>query len=125
MKSLTHFEKTVLEVALEGDNPVVTSLRGQLPRFRVTKREATAIGFFTTILLPNAMGGKHTITGLRAISNPHDPYHDPSFVLFVEDDELVLEAYTIDGWKEKPIGVYMLEWTTGQKLESSPARTIE
>jgi len=49
MRDLTKLEQGVIDKLLEGDHAVLTTLREQVGRARLTKRENTGVGFYCDI----------------------------------------------------------------------------
>lgn len=98
---LNAFERAVLEKLLEGNHPVLASLRAQLYSCQVSGWESTGYGFFTNLKVDRSLkpaptsrpriqivdvGGK--IRGLK---------HGAGFVLFVTDGYLdFLEGFSYD-----------------------------
>ena len=105
---LEPLEAAVLEKLLDGDHPVLTALRHQLPGTRVTSRELTGVGFFTTFSV--AAGPLDRAPIVRAIfgdvvATIPGLAHGAGFLLYLEDGLLhMLEGYTYadaEPWPER------------------------
>lgn len=97
---LTAFETEAISTLIAGDHPVLKNLRAQLGVSRVSKREFTGVGFFTTLELPEATVPAplaHRIVLGDAVVEMGGLAHGAGIVLFVEGGLLdVLEGFTYD-----------------------------
>ena len=103
---LTRLEKEVLECLIDGDDPILSTLREQLAVCRIKDREWTGVGFYTKLVVP--------ATAPRLESTPDfnlgdvladiDSLELPAgFLLCVRNGALyMLEGYAFDGsWPEQ------------------------
>lgn len=96
--ALTPLEVSVLALLLAGDEPGLPELRSQLAASRVSRREHTAVGFFTDFEVPPSVPAlglrRRVVLGdvhgrLRAVD------HGVGFLLFIDDGRLsMLEGFT-------------------------------
>jgi len=97
---LTEFETEAISTLIAGDHPVLGNLRAQLGVCRVSKREFTRVGFFTTLELPDATVPAplaHRIVLADAVVEMGGLAHGAGIVLFVEGGLLdVLEGFAYD-----------------------------
>jgi hypothetical protein len=107
--ALTDLERDAMATMLRHDHPVTTLLRAQLDECRIKGRELTGVGFFTDIVVPQALavpglGSMHLNDAVVEIAGLE---HGVGFVLFIRDGKLdVLEGFTYDEpWPDK-IGNY-------------------
>ena len=96
MNELTKMEKTIMEMFLHGEHPLLENLRHQLSQCRIVKREFTGVGFFTDFEVDARLAyGKVNLE----LSDVHTEFDDVKsgigFVLFIRDGLLsMLEGYT-------------------------------
>ena len=120
MKELTDLERAVLVKLLEGDHPVLSSLRSQLKASRVIGREFTGVGFFTNLALGE--NGSERIAGdLKfgdVIADIDGLRHGAGFLLYVENGALkMLEGYSYDEpWPQK-ISAFKLSFMQGEERD--------
>ena len=102
----TDLEGRVLSLLLDGEAVGLETLRKQLSLAKVTRREFTGVGFFSTLEVPEHLP-RLSFSGQIAFGDVQlgcKPLKDGAgFVLFLEDGELaVLEAYTYgdDFWPD-------------------------
>ncbi|HBH46044.1 MAG TPA: hypothetical protein DDX47_01610 [Candidatus Jacksonbacteria bacterium] len=112
------FEKNVMEMLLQGDDPVLKILYKQNIVSKVCKRKSTGVGFFTTFSVPENVERiddksfkfgdvTATIDGLQ---------HGAGFLLYVEHGFIhTLEGYTYDEEWPKKIINYKLDYTNGKR----------
>jgi hypothetical protein len=100
MSGLSDLQQAVLDKLLEGDHPVLTALRGQAARARVSSHEHSGVGFFCSFEVP---------TDVPPLPAPQDfelgdvdasidgLEEGAGFLLFVRGGRLsVLEGFTYD-----------------------------
>jgi hypothetical protein len=108
VERMTPLEAEVLSKLLAGDDPILRTLREQLALARVTEREFTGVGFFTTFEVP-ASAPRAPCSG-RAFGDVTARLdglaHGAGFVLFLENGHLVmLEGYSYDEeWPDEITG---------------------
>jgi hypothetical protein len=112
MSELTALELAVLTKLLDGDHPVLTQLRKQIPQLSVVSREFSGVGFFTDVsvltrhdAVPESLtfgDVEATIEGLR---------NGAGFVLFVRAGAIsMLEGYTYDEPWPETVGSFSLRY---------------
>lgn len=113
MEAFSDFERSVLNKALSGDDPILATLREQAHSVQVTEREFTGVGFFLTL----AVGDDVPLTDPRNFeigdvwAEIDGVEHGATFVLFIRDGRLdLLEGVTIDGPWPEPVGDYRLSF---------------
>ena len=98
MRDLTKLEQAVIDKLLEGDHAVLTTLREQVGRAKLTKRENTGVGFYCDIEVASeapAVGGDFHLGDVQA--EIPGLAHGAGFVLFVRGGRIkMLEGYTYD-----------------------------
>ena len=115
----TDLERSVIEMLLAGNHPVLEALRRQFQVSSVTKRELTGCGFFTYFAVDRTAVASidqesfrigdvdATIPGLQ---------HGAGFVLFVEDGYVDnLEGYTYDESWPASVSGFNLTYTGGSR----------
>jgi|HubBroStandDraft_1064217.scaffolds.fasta_scaffold371288_2 hypothetical protein len=119
MNDLTALERDVMQMLLNGDDPVLAILREQLRVATVSERKMTGVGFHTHFSVPP--------TTSRVLENPsfeigdiaaqvQGVQHGAGFLLFVRDGFLsFLEGFTYDEpWPEQ-ITKYELAYINGRR----------
>jgi len=105
---LNKIERLVLDKLLVGEHPALATLRHQVARCLVSKREFSGKGFFTEFQLP---AGETAVPTSRSrirfgdvVAELHGVEGGAGFVLFVDDGYLVtLEGYVFVGaWPDEP-----------------------
>lgn len=114
---LSPFELEVLAVMLDGDHPVLASLREHVAVCRVLSREFTGVGFWTFLKVPldtpRADIGPERIVLGGVYAEIEGVEHGAGFILFVEDGYLDnLEGFTYDDPWPKQLGAYTLSAMT-------------
>jgi hypothetical protein len=106
------FEKKVIEMLLEGDHPLLSSLRNQYSNSQIISREFTGVGFFTCFIVkqdfPKVIPLDFTISDLGAGFKQESV--DILFNLFVRNGFLsCLEGYTVSrpNWPEDYSKLYL------------------
>lgn len=101
---LTELEQAVLDKLVEGDHPVLATIRQQLSQARLTKREHTGVGFYCDF---EVEGNAPAVVGDFQIGDVHAELeglaHGAGFVLFIRGGRIsMLEGYTYDEpWPER------------------------
>lgn len=104
MDQLTNLERRVAEKLLNGDTEVLANLRRQLDVCKITKREMTGVGFFTTFDVPTDVPrvtrSSFKLGDVNATID--DLKHGAGFLLYIDSGTLImLEGYTYDEpWPE-------------------------
>jgi hypothetical protein len=119
MNDLTALERDVMQILLNGDDPVLVILREQLKVATVSERKMTGVGFYTHFSVSTTVS--------RVLENPsfeigdiaaqiQGVQHGAGFLLFVKDGFLsFLEGFTYDEpWPEQ-IAKYELAYINGQR----------
>jgi hypothetical protein len=122
---LTPFESEVIATILRPDHPVFDALRRQLAACRVSERDFTGHGFFTSLVVPPDVEPApvkrdrlHLGSEIGATMDGLE--HGAGFVLWVEKGVLdTLEGYCyeaawperIENWAVMPVTVHMGEGT--------------
>lgn len=116
---LTPLEKHVMEKILEGDCPVLATLREQLNVAIIAEREMTGTGFFSKFALssdaPNLSSGQSfEINDL--IGEIQNVTHGVGFVLFVRNGKLdTLEGFTYEeAWPDE-VSQIRLSYRNGKR----------
>jgi hypothetical protein len=128
MRELNAIESAVLGKLLEGELPVLASLRGQLPLLRVTRRELTGVGFFTEFALPGGLAlaaSPRRVAFGDVLADMDGLEHGAGFVLFVEDGVIaMLEGYTTanETWPKSIERFALRYWPPERDL--SPLQTV-
>jgi hypothetical protein len=105
---LTPLEREVIAAFLTPADPVVDGFRAQLEACRIKSREFTGVGFYTQLVVPQAMAvagiDRLTLSGVAAAID--GLRMGAGFVLFVQDGMLdLLEGFTYDGpWPDRVEG---------------------
>ena len=101
---LTVFERRVFETLLDPSHPGMAALLAQVAACRVTDRELTGVGFFTTVTVP----GDLAVTGLDTVqlTDIHaelDGEVFGTFVLWIDHGRIeMLEGVTFQGpWTDR------------------------
>lgn len=105
ISTLTPLERAVLTMLLDGEHPILASLRRQLPELSVKSRETTGVGFFvelgvSSLALRAPLSSAVTIGDVEATIDGLQ--RGAGFVLVLEDGLLaMLEGYSYDEpWPE-------------------------
>jgi len=114
MTEMTDLERAVLTKFLDGDHPILKSLRHQLKTCRVETRELTGVGFYTNLVVEESVSERidgnliiddvvaQQIDGLR---------HGASFVLYIKNGALtMLEGSSYDESWPKKISSFKLSY---------------
>jgi hypothetical protein len=97
-------ERDVIATILRPVHPVMEALRAQLAVCRTKSREFTGVGFYTQIVVPQALAvaniDRLILTDVHADIDGIE--HEAGFVLWIEGGMLdTLEGFTYDGpWPE-------------------------
>lgn len=112
----TLLEKSVMNLLLEGEDPIFKILRQQFLIAKVKERNLTGAGFYTYFLIPNnakKVEKKERFTITHVHAEIEGLQHGAGFVLFVDDGVLNnLEGYCYDEQWPKSINkfhVYRIE----------------
>lgn len=96
---LTRLERDAISTILRHDHPIADALRAQLDVCRIKSRRFTGVGFFTDLVVPQALAIEdigHLHLG-DADADIHGVAHGAGFVLFIADGMLaMLERFTYD-----------------------------
>lgn len=109
MELFTQLERAVLELLLEGEDPVRRALRKQLAVAQVRERQLTGVGFFTSFMLPAEIVPVSIPVGLSPLGDVHAQLeglqHGAGFLLFLKEGRLdFLEGYSYDEpWPENVV----------------------
>jgi len=119
-KTLTQFERDVLDRILRGDDPVIEALRRQLAAASVSGRQFTGVGFYTDFVVPDDVPRVHNVDESLGTESDfevgdvgaifEDANVEVGFILFVRRGRITfLEGYTYgdDTWPERE-GKYRL-----------------
>lgn len=122
---LNAFERAVLEKLLDGNHPVLATLRAQLNSCQVSSREFTGVGFFTNLKVDRSVKAAPTSQPrihVRGVGgNISGLKHGAGFVLFVTDGYLdFLEGFSYDEPWPPVISEFSL-LDEGQSFEGSDA----
>ena len=105
MEMLSELERAVLEKFVEGDDPVLLTLRKQLEGVSVRERRLTGVGFLTRLMLrpdaPRAILPTRQVRLVDVDADVDGLEHGAGFVLHIEDGKIdTLEGYTYadDRW---------------------------
>jgi len=107
---LTELETAVLDAMLERPGAPFVTLREQLSRAEVSKREFTRVGFFTHFALPEAAPVARNVPdatlGADVAAEIPGLKHGAGFVLFIRGGAItMLEGFTYDEkWPENTAG---------------------
>jgi hypothetical protein len=97
---LTPLEREVMEMLLRGDDAVLRVLRDQLKASRVTGREFTGTGFYTTFAVPDCVArvqGNKSFNFGDVTAEIDGLQSGAGFVLFVKNGVIdFLEGYSYD-----------------------------
>jgi hypothetical protein len=120
---LSAFERQALDTILELDHPILEVLRQQLGLCRVTEREFTGVGFFTSLTVPPdapRAGGDATFSVSGADADLEGLARGAGFHLFITNGILdYLEAHTYDEPWPDTMGEYTI-----RRFELNDARTL-
>ena len=120
MKDFTELERAVLSKLLDGGHPVLAQLRSQLRGCRVTRREFSGVGFFTTLEVNKDAPrvGDKTIRIGDVVADIEGLAHGAGFVLFIDHGKItMLEGFTYDEPWPDTIRSFTLSYTRDwQKL---------
>ncbi len=105
MDELTTLESRILDALLQGDHPVLTALRAQVPGTRVVHRECSGAGFFTEFVVDQSLE-RAPVGNVRiadVLATVPTLVRGAGFVLFVEKGYLsMLEGYSYEEpWPER------------------------
>jgi hypothetical protein len=97
---LSNLERNVMEMLLSGDDPTLRILADQFRVAKVTNRELTGVGFYTTFSIPpqapRLEGGKSLRLG-DVTAEIQGLQHGAGFILFVNGGVIdFLEGYSFD-----------------------------
>jgi hypothetical protein len=113
----TPLEDAVMAKMLAGDNPVLSMLRGQYAKSRVSIREWTGVGFFTTIETHVGSSARPDIGRLHIADVSADIdglQHGAGFVLHVTDGLIdYLEGFTYDEPWPEVVDDFSVSYVTG------------
>jgi len=118
--ALSVIEKAVLEKMLDGNFPLLIQLQRQLELCIVEKREFTAFGFYTTLIVSQSIP---KIEGLDikfgdVIGFIPGLSSGAGFLLYVKDGVLdMLEGYSYDEPWPSSIDVFNLKYIRGDKRD--------
>jgi hypothetical protein len=120
MIEMSDFERLVLMKVLEGDHPVLNSLRQQLEVCQISMREFTGAGFYTTLVVDKSLVKSIECDLILSdvIAQVGGLQHGAGFVLYVNNGILdVLEGYSYDEpWPEQ-ISSFKLGFMNGEERD--------
>lgn len=131
MNALTHLEKDVLRLLLDGDSVVLTALRTQLESAIIGKRTHSGVGFFVDFEVdPKNLSHELSEKSFQltdVIAEVADLKHGMGFVLFIKDGFLsMLEGHTYDG-EELPSNLtcnYQCKYLNGEARDLEKVREL-
>lgn len=118
--TLLPLELAVLGKLLDGDHPMLTALRRQLPELGVTERKLTGVGFFTTFsmtderLLVEVPPGASPFGDVEATISGMQ--HGAGFLLWLKDGRIdMLEGYSYDEPWPDHVGEFVLAYSHAER----------
>jgi hypothetical protein len=118
MTELTHLEKTVVQMLLEGEDAALALLRTQFANASVRSRKMTGVGFFSEFALPEntvRIPGEPSFKIGDVNGTAANVKHGLGFLLYIADGALkALEGYTYDEPWPKEIENLKLSYTKGR-----------
>lgn len=116
---LTNFEKDVMRMLLQGEDPALAILRSQLDVSHVAHREFTGAGFYTTFSVPSnapRLGQRKSFHFGDVSAEIQGLEFGAGFVVHVQDGCLdYLEGYSYEeGWPAE-IGEFQLMYSEGKR----------
>jgi hypothetical protein len=121
MSNLTTLEKAVLETFLDGEDQILSTLRSQLGKLNVEKREFTGAGFYTKFRLSpetRRAPGNRSLNLSDVLANIAGMKMGAGFVLLVRDGAIhTLEGYSYgdESWPEE-ITTFEVGYLAGNKM---------
>jgi hypothetical protein len=106
MKLIEELERAVMQVLLADNDPDARALRAQFQMAKVSKREFSGVGFFTTFSVPDEAPRLTSRTKSDwhkgAFAELEGVQHGAGFTLFLKEGRIdILEGYTFDDpWPE-------------------------
>lgn len=115
----TELEEAVMNMLLEGDEPVKKTLLNQWRNSRITKREHSGVGFFTYFnvldTIPRVTEQRKNFTSddlddIEVIARVPELSNGIGFALFISDGQIdMLEGYTFGEKWPKKVSAFRLE----------------
>jgi hypothetical protein len=128
MTDLIPLERAVLKKVLEGEDNILSMLRQQLEKAKVTERKVTGVGFYTTLAVPDSVGqvpGGLTVKLGDVHADIADLRNGAGFLLYVQNGRLdLLEGYTYDEpWPQEITG-FELSYDRGEARDLDELGTL-
>lgn len=118
MEGLTPLEAAVLDMLLQGDEPLLATLRSQAEQARLVSKEYTGVGFFCDFEVPPEAprtSGSFYIEDVNA--DIEGLQHGAGFVLFVRGGRLdSLEGFTYGEQWPEDIDSFKLTYQAKERL---------
>jgi hypothetical protein len=118
---ISELESEVMRMLLNGNDPVLNTLREQWRASRVEKRELTGVGFYTRFSVLDSIPrieGNRTFNFGDVIAEINGLQYGAGFVLFVKDGVInMLEGYTYDESWPPIISAFRLAYNQGAERD--------